>query len=356
MTAGPGRATFWLASPAGVGALGLIELRGAIDDFLAALGAAPLAIGRAGLRRLPPDDVVLARWSGASATMMPHGGVAVLEAVRAFLRARGGEEHPGAAGWPDEATLRALYPESKPGRAGLVEARVLHALGGGAGCEPCARAVDLLLDQPRRWRQGEATGLDALPASCAAALRGLLRPPTVMALGPPNIGKSSLLNALAGREVAVTGDAPGTTLDHVGVTLDLDGLTVRYLDAPGLDAEAHRDDESAQAQALALAAARHVDLVLLCADAGHGPIDWPPPGSAGAMPRCVRVGLRADLGVRDDVLVSVSVRRDRAGAGAGLDVSVPALARHLRRVLLPDEALLDPRAWRFWEEPAGAQA
>lgn len=56
----------------------------------------------------------------------------------------------------------------------------------------------------------------------------------VVVLGPPNAGKSSLVNALAEREVAIVTDIPGTTRDLVEVHLDLGGYAVTLVDTAGL--------------------------------------------------------------------------------------------------------------------------
>ena len=53
-------------------------------------------------------------------------------------------------------------------------------------------------------------------------------------LGAPNVGKSSLINLLARRDVAIVSDEPGTTRDVVEVHLDLDGFPVIIMDTAGL--------------------------------------------------------------------------------------------------------------------------
>ena len=56
----------------------------------------------------------------------------------------------------------------------------------------------------------------------------------VAILGPPNAGKSTLLNALAQRDAAIVSDIAGTTRDVVQVTLELGGLPVLVSDTAGL--------------------------------------------------------------------------------------------------------------------------
>ena len=88
---------------------------------------------------------------------------------------------------------------------------------------------------------------------------------TVSLVGPVNAGKSTLLNRLAGRDVAIVSSQPGTTRDIVSVRIDLDGIPVTLLDTAGL-----RDTEDvieAEGVRRARDAARDSDAVLLVIDA-----------------------------------------------------------------------------------------
>ena len=57
---------------------------------------------------------------------------------------------------------------------------------------------------------------------------------TVVLAGQPNVGKSSLLNALAGAELAIVTPVPGTTRDKIGQTIQIDGVPVHVIDTAGL--------------------------------------------------------------------------------------------------------------------------
>lgn len=95
----------------------------------------------------------------------------------------------------------------------------------------------------------------------------------VAVIGPPNVGKSSLVNALACRDMAIVSDVPGTTRDVIEVKLDLGGYAVILADTAGLR-------ESAEAIELegirrAIARAERADFRLLILDAS-APIMDPP--------------------------------------------------------------------------------
>jgi tRNA modification GTPase len=85
----------------------------------------------------------------------------------------------------------------------------------------------------------------------------------VAIVGRPNVGKSTLLNALAGREAAITSDVAGTTRDVIEVRLDLAGLPVTLLDTAGLRESADRVEVIGIERALARAAAADLRIFLL---------------------------------------------------------------------------------------------
>jgi tRNA modification GTPase len=92
---------------------------------------------------------------------------------------------------------------------------------------------------------------------------------TVAVVGPPNAGKSSLVNRLARREVAIVTPLPGTTRDVLEVHLDLAGYPVTLLDTAGLREAA--DALEAEGVRRARARAEAADLRLLMFDGGAWP-------------------------------------------------------------------------------------
>jgi tRNA modification GTPase len=339
----------WVSAGNGVGrrgAIACIELAGDIGAALSALGVADVAVGAVRRRSVPvgkeiTDDAVIARWSSNRATVMTHGGPAVVDGFLATC---------SAAGLQRAALGEDRYPEAADG----IERAMLAAL---ARAQSPA-AVELLLDQPRRWREhsraiGRGSAESPLPgAPRDMVLRRLIEPALIVAVGPPNIGKSSLLNALAGRSVAMVADQPGITRDHVGVLINLAGVVVRWVDTPGLDANGEDRGrpgaESAsgervilvEAQRLARALAETADVVVVCVDEGGNGASIEAPSTLGAV---VRVGLRADLAgaAPAGVAAAVSVK-----TGVGLE----QLVELVREAVVPRRWLEDGTPWRFWGE------
>lgn len=125
-------------------------------------------------------------------------------------------------------------------------------------------------------------GLHAAPA--ATRLREGLE---FVILGAPNAGKSTLLNALAGEDVAIVSDIPGTTRDALGVRVDLGGVPVHLTDTAGV--RETQDAIEAEGVRRAKAKAGAADFVILVAPPGADFAEAPP-GAA-----VLRLRTKADI-------------------------------------------------------------
>ena len=136
---------------------------------------------------------------------------------------------------------------------------------------------------------------------------------TIAILGPPNAGKSSLMNALARRDVAITAATAGTTRDVIEVALDLGGYPVTLADTAGLRASRDAIEEEGVRRARARAAA--ADLKLVVVDATR-PAEKD--SIAAVLDRdTVVVANKMDLAPRDDARWA-----DALGAGVAVKLSV----------------------------------
>lgn len=266
-----------LATPPGRSGIAVIRLSGeAAFASAARLGAAPAPARRAMLRRLrdprdgqPLDDALVLRFEGpASYTgedvveLQFHGGPAVSRAISSALAALPGMR----LAEPGEFTRRALIN----GKLDLAQVEGVGDLLAAETSAQARQAVALidgaLSAQAARWRDQlvhalaliEATidfaeedlpdgilaeirvTLGSVSASLASELAASvaserLREGFEIALvGAPNVGKSTLLNFLAGREAALTSAVAGTTRDVIEVRMDLGGLPVTLIDTAGL--------------------------------------------------------------------------------------------------------------------------
>jgi tRNA modification GTPase len=253
--------------------------------------------------RQPIDEAVALWFPGpASATgedvaeFHVHGGRAVLAALFAALSAF---ENVRAAE-PGEFTRRAF----ENGKLDLTEAEALDDLIRADTDRQRRQALcqlkGLLGDRARDWRARiiEASalieaGIDfsdegdvpaELIAPALARISSLLneiqevlaaqgrserlRDGLVVAIsGPPNVGKSTLLNQLARREVAIVSPHAGTTRDVIEVQLDLDGYPVTVIDTAGI----RETDDPVEQEGVRRARMRaaEADLVLWMIDAPH---------------------------------------------------------------------------------------
>ncbi|MCF7821384.1 MAG: tRNA uridine-5-carboxymethylaminomethyl(34) synthesis GTPase MnmE [Mariprofundaceae bacterium] len=95
---------------------------------------------------------------------------------------------------------------------------------------------------------------------------------TVAIIGAPNVGKSSLLNALAGRDRAIVSDVPGTTRDVLEVDFEVHGIPVRLADTAGMRISEDLIEQEGVRRARVTAG--DADIVLFIADAGRSDT-WP---------------------------------------------------------------------------------
>ena len=131
----------------------------------------------------------------------------------------------------------------------------------------------------------------------------------VVLAGPPNAGKSSLLNALLGESRAIVSDVPGTTRDSIEAWIDLGGIPVRLVDTAGLRGTSDAVEAEGVLRAEELIAKADVVLGLDC-------------------DRGIRIHSKCDLGPGEGLNVS-------AKTGEGLD--------ELRKLLIARLADLEPR-------------
>ena len=153
---------------------------------------------------------------------------------------------------------------------------------------------------------------------CSAAAGERLREGLVVAVtGAPNVGKSTLVNRLAGRDVAIVTPLPGTTRDVIEVAIEIDGLPVTLLDTAGLRDTA--DPIEAEGVARARRRAAQADLRLLLVPPGD---PWPEADSATLVVRS-----QAD---RSDVAEVVGRPAISALTGRGIEPLLEAVAARLR--------------------------
>ncbi len=226
-----------------------------------------------------------------------HGGRAVVAAVLGALAEQDGLR----AAEPGEFTRRAFENgridlAEAEGLADLLEAeteaqrRAALAMAGGAlsrqveawrqSLLDLAVSLEAVLDFSDEGEVGEAwpPGWPDRPRSLALALDAFLARPAaerlregvrVVIAGPPNSGKSSLLNALAQREAAITSPVPGTTRDVIEAPVAISGMPFLLTDTAGLRESG--DPVEAIGVARARASLARADLVLWLGESEEAP-------------------------------------------------------------------------------------
>jgi tRNA modification GTPase len=279
-------------------------------------------LGRFGEEANACDEVVL--------TVKPdglelhcHGGTEVVRFVLDAFTSRGVR----LCSWNE-----LLQNDGSPLRR-LARDQLVHA--------PTVRTAAVLLDQVNgalekaltetlsRLQENErarAAGLLARLEQTQRLGRHLVQPFRLVIAGAPNVGKSSLVNALAGFTRSVVSPVPGTTRDLVTTRIALDGWPVELIDTAGL----HQSDDLLEREGMARTRAilQEADLRLWVLDASTAPQR---PASESRAHGCVinKIDLPA---VWDDVLPSFASVSCRTGQG------IPEFIQRLGRLLELDAA------------------
>ena len=343
-----------LASGAAAGAVAVVRLSGpGSADALKRLAGGLPAPRRASLRRLRTSDdetldhaLVLwfpgpSSYTGEDAAELHlHGGRSVIAGVMEALTAAGLRQAE-----PGEFTRRAFLHgkidlTAAEGIADLIAAetaaqrrQALHQADGGLArlyggwAERLARLLahqeaaiefaedGLPTDLDTKARLGAGVLRAEIEAHLADARRGeLLREGLVFAIiGAPNAGKSSLLNALIGREAAIVSARAGTTRDIVEARLDLAGVPVTLSDTAGLREAS--DEIEAEGIKRAERRAEEAQLVITVFAADQPPdaetLHWVGPQSLVLVNKC-------DLAAAPDHISGVAALAVSARDGTGL--------------------------------------
>lgn len=151
---------------------------------------------------------------------------------------------------------------------------------------------------------------------------------SVVIAGPPNAGKSTLINVLAQRELAIVSPVAGTTRDVIETPLALDGIAMRFSDTAGLRAESADDIEMIGIDR-AKAAVEAADILLWLG----------PPKDAPDHPRAILIAAQADRWRGDAGAEAEAAHCDltlSAATGAGMD-KLHKYIVDMARTLLPRE-------------------
>jgi tRNA modification GTPase len=146
----------------------------------------------------------------------------------------------------------------------------------------------------------------------------------VVIAGPPNVGKSTLMNAIARRDVSIVSPIPGTTRDAIEIALELRGYLVNLVDTAGI----RETDDPVEREGVARARRRadEADLMLWLTEAGQAGVSTPP---ANDQRPVLLVRTKSDLGKTNPPSGSLSVS---AKTGEGIDSLLDAIADSAERL------------------------
>jgi tRNA modification GTPase len=290
----------WMPAPASFTGEDVAELhvhggRAVISSTLAALGRLP------GLRAAEAGEFTRRAFANGRMDLVEVEGLGDVIAadtdrqLRAALRTASGDHRPVVAAWQDGLRRGMALLEASIDFADEADVPADLSRDITAEIDSVATSIRAQIDRTRRGER----------------LRDGVQ---VVIGGPPNAGKSSLLNALAGRDVAIVSAEAGTTRDVLEVELQLDGYAVVLVDTAGLrEASSLVEREGVRRARSRL---QEADLVLWL-EAADARLACPSMASAVWL-----LGTKADDGELPGRQLSVSVR-----TGQGLDELLTRLGR-----------------------------
>lgn len=294
-------------------------------------------------RRATLEQVVLTRPEADTVEVHCHGGAAVCQALLNDLVSAGCELVPA-----EQVPSRQSCPLARAAEEDLLvattdrAAAVLLEQSNGAlrqAIEDVARQC--LSEEIADWVRA-SDGLERLLQWPSFGLH-LSQPWKIVLVGPPNVGKSSLLNALAGTRQAIVHHEPGTTRDWIEWSSAVDGWPVVFTDTAGIRASSESIEQAGVERSLQQLI--EADLALLVIDAQLGWTD--------EHTRLIEVGPKSRLIVRNKVDLAenqslgfgfperewCSERRiiDDMVDTCAIDGSgIPRLFERMARILVPD--------------------
>jgi tRNA modification GTPase len=216
------------------------------------------------------DEVTLGCEGPRTFTIHCHGNPLIVERIMELLRKQ------GVQAVPPEQLLARVFADTKDLDSISIEAMLaLAAVKTTEGARIITGQLKAgLSEKIRQWRDRlDSTPLEEIAAEVEDILshsepaRLMISGCTIALVGPPNTGKSTLLNTLAGREKAIVSDIRGTTRDWVSAEIRIPPLAATIIDTAGLDSvvsDFGGIDQAAQRKTVAMI--EHADLVLLVLD------------------------------------------------------------------------------------------
>jgi tRNA modification GTPase len=319
-----------LLTPPGTGAIATVEVRGprawGLVKQLFKPAGKPLPetpeMNRFWFGTLGSDEVILAVTPATPQAVVAvevhcHGGRRVVQWVIEQFLSHGCIENPTprpSGEGLDSTRAFDLLQQALTLRTASI---LLDQLTGALECE-VRHILALLESDPTK----ALDALDRLAELGNTVGRHLIEPWRVVVAGPPNVGKSSLVNALAGYQRAVVSEVAGTTRDAVSVRTAFDGWPVELIDTAGL-----REAEGLEAEGIDLAKREleEADLVLWVMDGTASEMVWP----SDDIPKAKLLAVINKSDLMHDLKESSGMRLVSATTGSGIPERVAEITQRL---------------------------